>query len=86
MLKDILGFAEHQRKTTYGLDYKLKFTRNKDNAVLDKAAGIDDARIKIDHVTWFVPHYTPSSQQQRTSSKEILSKSPTELRYIERFF
>ena len=31
---------------------------------LDKAAGIADARIKVDHIHWYVPHYTPSIQHQ----------------------
>ena len=43
-----------------------------------------DARIKIDHTHWYVPHYRPSIQQQGIISKQILSKTPTELRYIER--
>ena len=84
MLKDVFGFAEHHEKATYGLGYKLTLTRNKDDAVIDKAGGIADARIRIDHIHWYVPHYTPSIQQQSTLSKQILSKTPTELRYVER--
>ena len=84
ILKDVFGFIEHQEKATYGLGYKLTLTRNKDDAVIDKAAGIADARIKIDHIHWYIPHYTPSTQQQNTLSKQILSKTPTELRYVER--
>ena len=84
MLKDVFGFAECQEKATHGLGYKLTLTRNKDEAVIDKANAIGDARIKIDHIHWYVPHYTPSIQQQGTLSKQILSKTPTELRYVER--
>ena len=84
MLKDIFGFAEHQEKATYGLGYKLTLTRNKDDAVIDKAGGIADARIRIDHIHWYVPHYTLFIQQQSTLSKQILSKTPTELKYVER--
>ena len=84
MLKDVFGFAECQEKATYGLGYKLTLTRNKDDAVIDKANAIADARIRIDHIHWYVPHYTPSIQQQSTLSKQILSKTPTELRYVER--
>ena len=48
MLKDVFGFEEHQeKKTTFGLGYKLILTRKKDEAVLDKAAGIDDARFQF---------------------------------------
>ena len=84
MLKDVFGFAEHQEKATYGLGYKLTLTRNKVDAVIDKANATADARIRIDHIHWYVPHYTPSIQQQSTLSKQILSKTPTELRYVER--
>ena len=84
MLKNVFGFAEHQGRATYGLGYKLTLTRNKDDAVIDKANAVADARIRIDHIHWFVPHYTPSIQQQSTLSKQILSKTPTELRYVER--
>ena len=84
MLKCIFGFAEHQEEATFGLGYKLTPTRNEDDAVIDKAAGIADARIKIDHIPWYMPHYTPSTQEQSILSKQILSKMPTELRYFER--
>ena len=84
MLKDVFGFAEGQEKPTYGLGYKLTLTRNKDEAVIDKVAGIAEARIKIDHIHLYVPHYTPSMSQQAIMSKQILNKTPTELRYVER--
>ena len=71
MLKDVFGFAECQEKPTYGLGYKLILTRNKDDAVIDKAEGIADARIKIDHIHWFVPHYTPSMSQQGLMFNQI---------------
>ena len=59
MLKDVLGFAEHQEKATYGPGYQLTLTRKKGDAVIDKPAGTAGARIKIDHIHWYVPHYTP---------------------------
>ena len=84
MLEDVFGYAEHQEKATYGLGYKLTLTRNKDDAVTNKSNAIADATIKIDHIHWYVPHYTPSIQQQSTLSKQILSKTPTQLKYVER--
>ena len=84
MLKDVFGFAECQEKATYGLGYKLNLTRNKDEAVIDKVDGIAEAGIKIDHIHCYVPHYTPFIQKQGILSKQILSKTPTELRYVER--
>ena len=84
VLKDVFGFVEHQTKATYGLGYKLTLTRIKDDAVIDKAGGIADARFRIDHIHWYVPHYTTSIQQQSTLSKQTSSETPTELRYVER--
>ena len=83
MFKDSLGFAEHKEKATYGLGYKLPLTRNKDEAVIDKAARIADGRIKIDQTHWYVIQYTPSIQQQGILPNQILSKTTTELRESE---
>ena len=85
LFRDTFGFAEHQEKATYGIGYKLALTRNKDDAVIDKAAGSAEARTKIDYIHWYVPHYTPSTQQQGILSEQILNKTPTELQYIERY-
>ena len=84
MFKNAFSFAEGQEKTTYDLGYKLPLTRNKDEAVIVKTGGIADARIKIDHFHWYVPHYIPSMQQQSIMSKQILNKTPLELRDVER--
>ena len=85
MLKDVFGPVENQEKATYGLDYRLTLSRYKDEAVLDKAVGIGGARIKNDHIHCFVAHYTASIQQQGVLSKQILGRTPSELRSIERF-
>ena len=83
ILRDVFGFAEHQEKANYGLGYKLTLTRNKDEVVIDKAVGTADVRMKIDHIHWYVRHYTPSFQQQSFLSNEIYKKIPKELRYNE---
>ena len=59
-------------------------TRNKDEAVIDKAGGSADARIEIDHIHWCIPHYIPSMSQQGLMSNQTLNETPTELRYVER--
>ena len=83
-LKEVFGFAEYQEKATYGLGYKLKMTRNSDNAVLNKGNAINNGKIKINAIEGQVPHYTPSMQQQSILSKQILNKTPTEIKYPER--
>ena len=83
-LKDVFRFVEHMQKPTYGLGCKLTPRKNNDESVLDKDPGIADARITIDHIHWYVPHYTPSIQQRGILSKQIISKTPKELQYIEK--
>ena len=51
---------------------------------MQKALALANARIKIDHIHWYVTHYTLSTQQQGILSKQISNKISTELIYVER--
>ena len=66
------------------MGYKLTLTRNTDNAVLNRGNAINNAKIKINAIEWYVPHYTPSMQQQSVLSKQIINKTPTQIQYPER--
>ena len=79
-LKDVFEYAENHEKAIFGVGHKLTLTRNRNDAVLDKAAGIGDARVLIDLFHWYVPHYTPSLQKQGILIKQIISNAATELR------
>ena len=81
-LKDIFGFAEHQEKGTYGLGYKLTLTRNTDNGALNKDNAVNNAKIKINAVEWYAPHYTPSIDQQTYLFKPIKDKTPIQIHYF----
>ena len=83
-LKDIFGYAEYPQKATYGLGYYLPLTRNNDNVVLNKGNAINIGKNKIIALEWYVPHYTPSIQQQSILSEQIINKTPTEINYPER--
>ena len=82
-LKDIFGFPEHQERGIYGLGYKLTLTRKTDNAVLKKENTVSNAKIKINALKWYVPHYTPSIDQQAILFKQIKDNTPTQLHYPE---
>ena len=82
--RDIFGFAEHQETTTYGLGYKLTLTRNTDNAVLNKANATNNAKIKINSLEWYVPHYTPSLNEYNKLMTQNKQKTPSTLHYPER--
>ena len=83
-VKDVFGFVEYQEKATYGLGYKLTLTRNTDNAVLNRGNAINNGKVKINAIEWYVPHYSPSMQQQSILSKQILNKTPTQIQYPEK--
>ena len=83
-LKEIFGYAEYQQKGTFGLGYKLTLTRNNVNVVLYKGNAINFGKFKINAIDWYVPHYTPSIQQQSILSKQNINKTPTQIQYPER--
>ena len=62
-LKDIFGYCEYQEKGTHGLGYKLTLTGITDNAVLNKAAATNNAKVKINSLDWYVPHYSPKLEE-----------------------
>ena len=83
-LKDILGYAEHQEKATYGLGYRFILTRNTDNAVLNKANAVTNGRVKINCLDWYVPHYTVNLEEYTKLMTQIKKNTPTLLHYVER--
>ena len=83
-LKDIFGFAEYQEVGTFGLSYRLTLTRNSDNAVLNKNNTTNNAKIKINGIEWYVPHYVPSIDEYNKLIIQIKNKTPTNLHYPEK--
>ena len=83
-LKDIFGFAEHQKKGTYGLGYRFILTRNTDNAVVNKAATVNNAKVKINSLDWYVPHYSANLEEYTKLMVQIKKNNPTLLYYPER--
>ena len=45
---------------------------------------MNNGKIKIIAIEWYVPPYTPSITQQNILMNEIIKKMATELRYVER--
>ena len=84
MLKDNFGCAENHEKAKYCLEYRLTLTRNSDISVLNKKMQSIMPKCKINGTEWYIPHYTQSMEQRKIKNKQILSKVPTELQYVER--
>ena len=51
---------------------------------MNKANAINNGKIKINSINWYVPHYTASLKQQSILSDQILNKTPTQINYPER--
>ena len=86
-LKDVFGFAEYQQTGTFGLSYRLTLTRKTrktDNAVLNKNDATNNAKIKINGIEWYVPHYIPSLEEYNKLQIQLKQKTPTNLYYPER--
>ena len=45
---------------------------------------MDAAKIDIKDISWYIPHYVPSLQNQQLVMDQLLNKDPTELFYTER--
>ena len=79
----MFGFAD-QEKITYGLGYSLTLKRNNNIDSIIRDNGVDAAKINIKDISWYIPHYTPSMENQQLEMDQILDKDPTEIFYTER--
>ena len=76
-LKDLFGSAD-QEKITYGLGYTLTLKRNSSNDGILRGNGMDAAKIDIKDISWYIPHYVPSLENQQLVMAQLLNKDPTE--------
>ena len=75
-----------KKKTTFGLGYTLTLKRNSSNNVIIRGAGVDGAKVDVKDISWYIPHYVPSieNQQLDQTSIKVLNRDSTELYYTER--
>ena len=52
---------------------------------MSKGNAVNIAKIKINAIEWYVPHYTPCITEQYILMNQIIKKMATELQYTERF-
>ena len=88
-LKHIFGFCEDYDKVVYGLKHTLTLTRNNDNdaihkAVITNVAGDDTlpyGKIKLEKITWFMPHVLPADEDKMKLYKIIERKEKIPVGY-----
>ena len=82
-LKDLFGFAD-QEKIYHGLGYTLTLKRNSSIDVVFRTNGVDAAKVVVKDISWYIPHYVLSLENQQLVLNRILNKNTTELFYAER--
>ena len=45
---------------------------------------MDAAKVDVKDISWYIPHYVPSLENQQLVLNQILNKDPTEFYYTER--
>ena len=86
-LKHFLGFCEDYKKILYGMQQRLTLTRTgNDNAILrgQNAAGnaaLDNAKIELNKISWFMPHVIPSDAYRLQLDKIIEKKEKIPVGY-----
>ena len=88
-LKHIFGFCEDYDKVVYGLKHTLTLTRNIDNDAIYKTNNVDgagndvvvDGEVKLEKITWFMPHVTPADKYKMELYKIIERKEKIQVGY-----
>ena len=86
-LKHFLGFCEDYKKILYGMQQRLTLTRTgDDNAILKgqnaaNNANLADGTIKINKISWFMPHVIPSDAYRLQLDKIIEKKEKIPVGY-----
>ena len=77
----MFGLAD-QEKNNVWIGLRSHDKRKNDAIIRDN--GVDAAKINMKDNSWYIPHYTPSMENQQLVMDQILDKDPTEIFYTER--
>ena len=86
-LKHIFGFCGDYDKIVYGLKHNLTLTRNDDNDAIFRAANdaagnpVAAGKIRLDKISWFMPHVTPADNDKIELYKIIEKKEKIPVGY-----
>ena len=70
-LKHIFGFCKDYNKILYGMKQTLTWTRNNDNDAIFRANAAANGKIKLDKISWFMPHVMPADKDKMELYKII---------------
>ena len=86
-LKHFLGFCEDYKKILYGMQQRLTLTRTGDNNSILRGqnaannAAVGNGKVRIDKISWFMPHVIPSDAYRLQLDKIIEKKEKIPVGY-----
>ena len=81
-LKHFLGFCEDYKKVLYGMQQRLTLTRSGNiNDTIFRINAVDEGKIVIDRIRWFMPHVIPSDAYRLQLDKIIEKKEKIPVGY-----
>ena len=86
-LKHFLGFCEDYKKILYGMQQRLTLTRTGDNNSILRGqnaannAAFGNGKVRIDKISWFMPHVIPSDAYRLQLDKIIEKKEKIPVGY-----
>ena len=80
-LKHFLGFCEDYKKILYGMQQRLTLTRTGDDNAIFRDNGVDEGKVDIKRIKWFMPHVIPSDAYRLQLDKIIEKKEKIPVGY-----
>ena len=80
-LKHLFGFCEDYDKVVYRLKHGLILTRNNDENAVFRANGVDNGKITLSKISWFMPDVTPADKDKMELYKIIERKAKLSVGY-----
>ena len=80
-LKHFLGFCEDYKKIIYGMQQRLTLTRTGNNDAIFRLGAVDEGKVDIEKIRWFMPHVIPSDAYRLQLDKIIERKEKIPVGY-----
>ena len=80
-LKHFLGFCEDYKKIIYGMQQRLTLTRTGNDDAIFRLAAVDEGKVDIEKIRWFMPHVIPSDAYRLQLDKIIEKKEKIPVGY-----
>ena len=63
-MKHIFGFCEHYDKIVHSLKHNLTLVRKTDDDAIFRGAAAGAGKVRLDKISWFMPHVIPADTEK----------------------